>query len=241
MKFETVIPFCTYDKNFIDRVIDGVRNISSNIYIVYSDKLFDGTEEDVDYIENLKIRNKDCVYIKNIFNSDMSSRWNHNNARWNGYKKTDTKIPYVLFLNADEIFDKNKLKLWIENKKIFEDAIYFANYWYFRDEKYQAKTLEETPVLVNKNIIIEPIMYTEDETNIFKYIKDINVSTMTMGLDNLPMCHHYSWVLNKEEMLKKTKSWGHKNDRDWSKLIEEEFSRDFNGTDFVHGYEYNIL
>ena len=42
-------------------------------------------------------------------------------------------------------------------------------------------------------------------------------------------------------MLKKVLNWGHKNDKNWSDLIEEEFSRPFNGTDFVHGYNYNIV
>lgn len=241
MKFETVIPFCSYDKNFIDRVIDNVRGISENIYVVYSDRLFDNTEEDIEYIDSVKSKNQDCIFIKNQYNKYMDSRWNHNNARWYGYQVTDSKIPYVLFLNGDEVFEKEKLKEWINSRDKFEDVVYFANYWYFRSEKYQSKTLEETPVLVNKNLISKQIMFTEHETNIFKYMTGIEKSLMTMGIDGLPMCHHYSWVFNKEEMLRKVKSWGHNKDRNWEKLVEEEFSRDFNGTDFVHGYQYNIL
>jgi hypothetical protein len=42
-------------------------------------------------------------------------------------------------------------------------------------------------------------------------------------------------------MLKKTSSWGHKDDKNWKELIEEEFSRPFNGTDFEWGYEYDIV
>jgi hypothetical protein len=42
-------------------------------------------------------------------------------------------------------------------------------------------------------------------------------------------------------MLRKVKSWGHTNDRDWNPMIEEEFSREFNGKDFVHNYSYKIL
>jgi hypothetical protein len=53
--------------------------------------------------------------------------------------------------------------------------------------------------------------------------------------------HHYSWVRTKEEMLRKVKAWGHTNDKDWNTLIEEEFSREFNGKDFVHGYNFEIL
>ena len=57
-----------------------------------------------------------------------------------------------------------------------------------------------------------------------------------------PFIHHYSWVRTKEEMLKKVLNWGHKDDSfDWISKIEEEFSRDFNGTDFIHRYNYNIV
>jgi hypothetical protein len=39
-------------------------------------------------------------------------------------------------------------------------------------------------------------------------------------------------------MLKKVSTWAHKTDKNWNALIEEEFSREFNGTDFVHNYKY---
>jgi hypothetical protein len=55
------------------------------------------------------------------------------------------------------------------------------------------------------------------------------------------MIHHYSWVRTKEEMLRKVKSWTHSGDRDWVSQVEKEFAHEFNGTDFVHGYEYNIV
>ena len=43
------------------------------------------------------------------------------------------------------------------------------------------------------------------------------------------------------QLLKKIKSWGHSTDRDWESQIKEEFSRPFNGKDFIHNYNYNIL
>jgi hypothetical protein len=39
-------------------------------------------------------------------------------------------------------------------------------------------------------------------------------------------------------MLKKVRSWGHKEDRNWEDLVEKEFSQEFSGKDFVHGYEF---
>jgi hypothetical protein len=42
-------------------------------------------------------------------------------------------------------------------------------------------------------------------------------------------------------MLKKVSGWGHKGDKDWAALVKEEFSRPFNGTDFVHGYQWDTI
>ena len=50
--------------------------------------------------------------------------------------------------------------------------------------------------------------------------------------------HHYSWVRTKSELLLKTKSWAHKNDKNWNELIEIEFLTDFSGTDPINNYNY---
>ena len=55
------------------------------------------------------------------------------------------------------------------------------------------------------------------------------------------MFHHYSWVRTKAQLLKKVSSWAHKDDRNWAAFVEEEFSRPFNGTDFVHGFSYTTV
>ena len=55
------------------------------------------------------------------------------------------------------------------------------------------------------------------------------------------MFHHYSWVRTEEEMMKKVGSWGHKHDRDWPDLVRKEFSNPFQGTDFIHGYQYQTV
>ena len=52
------------------------------------------------------------------------------------------------------------------------------------------------------------------------------------------MFHHYSWVRTKEQLLRKVASWGHNWERNWTEEVEKEFSRPFNGVDFVHGYEF---
>ena len=43
-----------------------------------------------------------------------------------------------------------------------------------------------------------------------------------LGLDGLPMIHHYSWVRTEKEFLKKIGSWGHKHDLDWREAPHHE-------------------
>lgn len=239
MNINTVIPFCTYDKKFIQHTIDAVKDISTKVIVVYSDKLFDGSEEDLLYISHLQRSNEDCLFVCNRFHENKDSRWNHNQSRWSGFSCTNSD--YVFFIDSDEVFDKNRLKCFLENGKAKEDIIYFANYWYFRDTRFQAKKYEQSPLLIKSNIVKKEWMFTEYERHFFNFLSNYSKSNMTMGEDGLPLCHHYSWALDKEEMLRKVKSWGHNKDRDWESLIHKEFEHDFNGTDFVHGYFYNIL
>ena len=68
-----------------------------------------------------------------------------------------------------------------------------------------------------------------------------NKKRMIVDKDGNPMIHHYSWVRTKDEMIQKVKSWGHNIDKDWISLIEEEFSRPFNGKCFVNDMEFEVL
>ncbi len=42
-------------------------------------------------------------------------------------------------------------------------------------------------------------------------------------------------------MLKKISTWGHNKDRNWVELVEEEFTRPFNGNCFVNNYKFKII
>jgi hypothetical protein len=61
------------------------------------------------------------------------------------------------------------------------------------------------------------------------------------GFEDRHIFHHYSWVRDKEGMIRKAKNFGHRDERDWASLIEEEFSHPFNGKDFIHDYEYETV
>jgi hypothetical protein len=240
IKIDTIIPFCTYDIKYIDRAIEGVRDISNNIYVTYCSHLFNGEEENIDLINTVIEKNNDCIFMKFNFSKYRDIKWHVNYARWIATEKSD--CDYILYIDADEVFDRYIIKNWFDSRKEFADITTFANYWYFRSEKYQAKAYEDSPMMVKRSIIDESTSFHGLERGYYKYVDNNHTKEISvMGNDGFPMCHHYSWALDKNEMLAKVKNWSHKTDKNWEVLVEQEFSREFNGTDFIHGYEYNIL
>lgn len=237
INIDTIIPFCSYDYKFINHTIEGIRSVSSNIIVTYFDYTFDNKPENMDLIEKVKSDNKDCKFIKLDYDFSNTARWHHNYTRWIGYQLS--KSDFILFLDSDEVFESDKIKNWVQNVNECPDVTTFANYWYFRSTQYRANIIEDSPVMVNRKIINHDSIFQDLERGYFKYVTS-NKQESVLGLDGKPMCHHYSWALDKAEMLRKISSWGHKGEENWVELIEEEFSRDFNGTDFIKGYQYEI-
>lgn len=170
-------------------------------------------------------------------------RYWHNMSRWVGMQHLREDIEFVLFLDADEIID-SRFNEWLTKEKLLYefDAFLFLCYWYFREAKYRAKTWEKAGVLVKKNKLTADNIFTAGERlGIVSSL--LPNAVLVNGLDGTPMVHHYSWVRPKEEMLRKVRSWAHKDDADWQRLIEEEFSHDFRGTDFLphHNYQYETI
>src|SRR5690606_51952 len=120
-------------------------------------------------------------------------------------------------------------------------ALKLANYWYFREPTNRAKQFEDTIVLAQRKALDQEILLHQNERDAIYNLLPGPKRRCVTDCDGLPMFHHYSWVRTYDEMLKKVRSWGHKNDRDWSSLVHEEFASPFRGTDFVHGYSYDIV
>ena len=253
MKIASVISFCTNDYRYLKGCIEGIAPISSQIIIPVCDHFFDGTPENFSLLEKIYAENPHCQFIEFAFDSELlygtpikrlpqSPDWGvhwHNTSRLVSYYFLNQEIDYVLFCDVDELFDKEKLALWFSQFNIEEyDALRFSTYWYFREACFQATTYPDGPLLVKKERLTSELLLNEDERmGMFLRIQG-KKQRIVPGLDGKPMVHHYSWVRTKAEMLKKVRSWAHHWERNWEELIEEEYSRDFNGTDFVRKYEY---
>lgn len=235
MKISTIISYCSLDRRFIEPLLKQVRLFSDDIIVVYYDKLMNSTPENTEEISSLLQPfgvNELCL----SYTADNTPRYFHNLARWQATELA--KHQHIMYLDADEIPEGYLFKLIADSDVLADhDAVDFECNWYFRSATNQAIQTEQCGLLINKNIINEKSMFTEHERWIYRHNPYLRYLALMPG-PNGPLMHHYSWVRTREEMITKVSGWGHKNDRDWLSLIEKEFSHDFDGTDFVHGYSY---
>ena len=231
MNLGTVINFCSNDYPFLRPCIDAIKPIASQIVVPVCDHFFDGVPEDRETLDRIYAENPDVQFIEFPFTGSYPSVYWHNLARMVATYFLNSK--HVLFLDCDEIAEASRFPQLNDY-----DAARLYNYWYFREPRFQATVWDDSPLFVKKEKLNgEILMNPRERHGIFDAISG-NKATQMPGTDGRPMFHHYSWVRTKEQLLRKVVSWSHCSDRDWASQVEEEFSRGFNGTDFVHGYPF---
>ena len=245
-KIGTVINFCSLDYRFIRYCVQAAAPFSHKVVVPYADHLFDGTAEDMAVIETAKRENPEADFVQFAYHHSITemlrSRFWHNFARWVGLSHLPADCDWVLFLDADEIVESDRFTAFLQQGG-FEtyDYLYFADYWYFREPRFRARQIEDSPSMVKRTIINVNRIFHENERATFRRFP--NGLRRVAGLDGRPLFHHYSWVMTEAEMLRKVRSWGHSfdTDRDWETLIKSEFSGEFSGKDFVHGYDFDVV
>lgn len=247
-----IINFCTNESRFLKACIEQARLFSRQIIIPICDHFFDGTPEKKEELDLIYRSFPDCTFIqypfipdqipKRLFKRIAPDHFWHSLSRLLAFNYLDDAIETILFLDADEVPDGKKFSEWLESSDYHQHmALKMANYWYFREPKYQATLWEDSIVLAQRRALTSWLLLDEREREaIYDFLPGPKRRNVTAS-DGKPMFHHFSWVRTKEEMLKKVRSWGHRKDRSWESQVEEEFSAPFRGTDFVHGYKYNVV
>jgi hypothetical protein len=234
---EAVVLYSSNDSRFFKACINNLLESGVKVHVVTYSHMWSGDLEDQIILEDSK-----KLFENNSNYNQYQIDWIPGNQPWywegiGRYLATQEVSPdseYILYIDVDEIVEVEEFKKFIQEGEYKNfDSVRLSNYWYFREPTYQATTKEDTVVMC-KTSIAQSIPATPGGRNI--YFRE-NRSTLNTNT----FIHHYSWVRTKEEMIKKVSNWGHNKDRDWISLIEQEFSHTFNGTDFVHGYQYNIV
>lgn len=247
----SILQYSTIDFKFLDKNLEQLSKFSDEIIIPICDHFFDGEPENPELLsksfEIIAKYPKCTAYTFEWQGLQTNTAHYHNVSRYLG--TTVAKNDWLFFVDADEIVDDTFIP-WVE-KAIQTNNIYWITcYWYWRAPIYRATTWEGCGLLIQKekcNWAIDTRL--ERQQFHYGYALPMHPShTFINGQyqpilneDGNPMMHHFSWYRSKEEMLTKVKNWGHKNDKgNWEDLIEEEFSREFNGKDFLHNYQYEI-
>jgi len=248
MNIATVISYCTLDNRFIDHCICQAKCFSNEVVVSLADKLYDVTPENVDIISDTIKRNEHYAkFVKYDPAKCVAAGYKHACAsRWVGYIALSKAYDWVLFLDADEIIDGQRFHddyrylMSIQNYDS-KGVIEFKANWYFRSARNQATTTEYAGTMVRPYFITQDRVFYVNERNGFRNVWPRNIASNITNSDQLPFIHHYSWVRTKDEMMHKVRGWGHKGERNWEQMVEDEFSHEFNGKDFVHGYSYRYV
>ena len=249
----TVISFCSNDWRFISRCIEGVNPFSQRVVVTVCDHFFDGSPERYDLLEGVYRRYPTVRFIEFAYDPNnsynpystyqadhplMRHEW-HNTGRWIAYLFSEEPVEYLYFCDCDEITDSDRFIKWLDSSAYRScDAMRLACYWYFREACYRALTEDDMCLLIRKEALQSEMLWSEHE----RMGTYLNISgpkqLQVRGIDDQPLVHHYSWVRTKEELHKKFAAWGHFWERDWERLVDQEFDTPFKGMDFIRGYSY---
>lgn len=245
----TIINFCTIEARFLKPCIEQCRHFSRQIIIPVCDHFFNGVNENHELLSRIYSSFPDCQFIEypwmpnempqRIVGQMTPDHFWHNVSRMVGSQFLNDDIDMVLFLDADELPDGKKFSEWLDASDYAQHSVLkMANYWYFREPRFQSLHWEDSVVLAQKSRLDPDVLLHETERDaIYDFLPGPKRRSVT-GPDGKPMFHHFSWVRTKDEMMKKVLSWGHRGDRNWGQLVENEFSAPFSGKDFVHGYYF---
>ncbi len=252
-RISAVISFCSNDWRFLKHCIAGVSAFCEQVIVTVCDHFFDGSRENYGLLEEAFRSFPNCTFLEFNFDARQSYRpfsplypehphWRHewhNTGRWLSYFYSFPDTEFLFFLDCDEIVDCRRFKDWLKKADLKDHSVYrFAGFWHFREAKFEASTCDDLSLLVKKAVIDPKFLWDEDERmGLFQCLSGKKVLGVR-GYDGIPMIRHYSGVRTEKELIKKFSSWGHYWERDWKSLIQEEFSRPFNGQDFIRHYRY---
>lgn len=235
---DAVILYSTNDHRFFKSCITNLLTCGIRTHVVTYTRMWNGTPENIELQQSTNELFSDN---SNYFQYLIEWTEGQSPSYWEGlgrYLATqELEGDYVLYIDIDEIVDSTQFTQFLNaNIHTKYDAVKLSNYWYFREPTYRAQQLEDSVVLCKTSLAKNVPLQVGGRELYFNFPSTANM----LGKES-PFIHHYSWVRTKDEMLNKVKNWGHSSERNWVALVEEEFSRPFNGTDFIHGYKFIVV
>lgn len=239
MKLASILHFCTNDARFLQKGIEELRKFSDYVVITVCDHFFNGEPENRALLDAIYGQFPDCLFLEYAFDSQQlyspfHSHYNrkdrewgflwHATSRWIGAIFSPQKTDALLFIDADEIFDGDRMNKWFrENQTRSYSGIRFRCYYYAKAH-LRAREIFESALLVRRDQLdFHSMFHIDDRAALFRQLQEPKKRDVVDDKGE-PFIHHYSWVRSKEECYCKSKSWGHRFDKNWAEPIERLFS-----------------
>lgn len=251
-KFGIVINFCSNEKYYLNSILSQCSIVTNNIVVSYGSHTYDGVKEDIDsLISYNKFKYPHVSFIEYTVDIDKkdlkgvvsrpTAYW-CNLARWQGYEYMKDKVDWFLFIDGDEVPEGQRFLEWLKEVELNSMYIYkLANYWYFKHVVNQATTYEDSIVLVHKTYLSENSIFHDDERDGILKVSRAPQHRIVMGNDGQPMFHHFSWVRTRDGIVKKIKTWAHRDDifknANIESIVDYIYKND-DVNDCVHNYSY---
>jgi hypothetical protein len=242
MKLSAVINYSSHDHMFLNVCVEQAAKFCDEIFVVAMDRKWNGEEEDLSKFAK-DFSNPKVCWATAHYNAVPVGVIPGNEQRALGAelalcKKSDDR--FVLFLDLDEIIDTESFGQWWHcggPGKFNGGGL--TQYWYFRDSTNRARAIEANTIIARSTSFTPGLLRTPGlEREVLGRIMLFSGGAFSSDY-SLPLIHHFSWIGPKERLLTKARCWSHRHQRDWVRLVEEEYSHPFNGKDFIHGYSYD--
>jgi hypothetical protein len=226
----TIINYCTNDFRFIGRCIREARKFSRQIIVPVCDHFFDGSPENRALLDATYAAYPDVLFLEFAYNvkrlytpyiqrlpedEDWGALW-HSTARYLAFLYLAEEIQYLLFLDADEIVEGERFSSWLREEDYQQwEALWFFAYCYGFQASKRSPDLQQTALLTRRGAVSPlKIFSAQERFGLFAGLAGPK-RLQIFGLDGNPMIHHYSWVRPRAECLKKSSTWGKKDQCDW--------------------------
>lgn len=252
-----VVSYSSNEKATIAPLLTESLKFTNDVVVSFGSHLLDGSLEDRQHMDGLAHDYPKVQFVE--YSVDLSQNlssqqgvhhrptafW-HNLARWTGCQRLKNK-QWVFVLDADEIPSGHLVHTWFQKaaKHLDKDHCYkMANYWYFKDPKYQATTLEDSVLLIHHKHLTKANIFGDDERDYLIAACQCHLQHSVKGSNDLVLWHHYSWVRSKKAMEHKIKHWAHADDTfksvNATSIVDKIFADD-EVNDVVHKYHYLVV
>lgn len=238
MGVATIISFCTNDYRFLGKCVQEARLFSRQVIVSVCDHFFDGSPENRDLLNWAYHHHPDCDFIEFPYSqttvyptyfrykpeeSEWVHHW-HSFGRLMGFYHVRPDIEWVLFLDCDEIPDGRRCLQYFERREFLTlDAARLGCYYYALKPNLRALKVQELSLLVRRKALQPHFFYYGDERYaMYRCVRGAKQADVR-GCDGRPLIHHYSWVRPELECYHKSRTWGHRSDRDWNAIIKDTF------------------